>query len=122
MQPQLRTRDSVAMQDAIPQSEQKKEDAAERQRPVGAGQIDQVADAVHGAVDELEHQMQVAASRLQEGAGALRGRSLRDLMDTFNDLGRKEPLAVFGGAVLAGFAISRFLKSSADNSAGGNRQ
>jgi hypothetical protein len=36
-------------------------------------------------------------------------------MRTLNDFGRKEPLAIFGGAVLAGFAISRFLKSSADN-------
>ena len=47
---------------------------------------------------------------------ALRQRSIGDLMNTFTDLGKKEPLALFGGAVLAGFAISRFLKSSADTS------
>src|SRR5437763_914118 len=57
-----------------------------------------------------------AASRLEEGASALRQRSIGDLMNTFTDLGKMEPLALFGGAVLAGFAISRFLKSSADNS------
>jgi hypothetical protein len=39
-------------------------------------------------------------------------------MGTFSDMGRNEPLALFGGAVAAGFAISRFLKSSSDNSRG----
>jgi hypothetical protein len=82
-----------------------------------------MARAVHGAADELEQQMpkaaefvHSAASKLEEGASALRNRSTRDLMNTFTDLGRKEPLALFGGAVLAGFAITRFLKSSGDNS------
>jgi hypothetical protein len=114
------------MQDTITQTEQKAEQAAERPKQTGANQVDQVAQAVHGAADELQQQMpkaaefvHAAASRLEEGAGALRDRSLRDLMGTFNDLGRKEPLAVFGGAVLAGFAISRFLKSSADAQRGG---
>jgi hypothetical protein len=115
------------MQDAITHVEQKTEQAAERQKQTGANQIDQVAQAVHGAADELQAQLpkaaefvHAAASRIEEGAGALRDRSLRDLMGTFSDFGRKEPLAVFGGAVLAGFAISRFLKSSADNNGGGS--
>ncbi|WP_051396892.1 hypothetical protein [Bradyrhizobium elkanii] len=115
------------MQDTITQTEQKTEQAAERQKQAGVNQLDQVAHAVHGAADELQQQMpkaaefvHAAASRLEEGAGALRNRSLQDLMGTFNDLGRKEPLAVFGGAVLAGFAVSRFLKSSAENKRGGN--
>jgi hypothetical protein len=110
------------MQDPIPQADQMTGHGAERQRPIGANQIDQVTEVVHGAVDELEHQVKAAASRLEEGAGALRDRSLRDLMGTFNDFGRKEPFAVFAGAVLAGFAISRFLKSSSENSPGGNKQ
>lgn len=98
-----------------------------RRISTGANQIDQVAQAVHSAADELQQQMpkaaefvHAAASRIEEGAGALRDRSLLDLMGTFNDLGRKEPLAMFGGAVLAGFAISRFLKSSADIKRGGS--
>jgi hypothetical protein len=105
--------------DAITQAEQ----ITERQKQAGASKVDAAAKAVHGAADELEQQMpkaaefvRGAASRLEEGASALRERSIGDLMNTFNDLGRKEPLALFGGAVVAGFAISRFLKSSADNS------
>ena len=105
--------------DAITQAEE----AAERQKQAGASQVDEMAKAVHGAADELQQQMpkaaefvHAAASRIQEGVGALRERSIPDVMSTFNDVGRKEPLALFGGAVLAGFAISRFLKSSAENS------
>lgn len=115
------------MQDTITQTEQKAQQAAEQQKQTGANQIDQVAQAVHSAADELQQQMpkaaefvHAAASRIEEGAGALRDRSLLDVMGTFNDLGRKEPLAMFGGAVLAGFAISRFLKSSADTKRGGS--
>ncbi|WP_407168656.1 hypothetical protein [Bradyrhizobium sp. ORS 111] len=115
------------MPDTMTQAEEKTEQAADRKKQAGANQIEQMAQAVHSAADELQQQMPKAAefvhataSRIEEGAGAVRDGSLRDLMGSFNDFGRKEPLAVFGGAVLAGFAISRFLKSSADPSRGGN--
>jgi hypothetical protein len=100
----------------------KAEQIAEEQKQAGAGQIDEMAKAVHGAANELQQQMPKAAefvhaavSRLEEGAGALRERSIKDLVSGFNDFGRKEPLAFFGGAMVAGFAISRFLKSSTDD-------
>jgi hypothetical protein len=114
-----RIQDMQQAADTITQAER----IAERQKQAGASQVDDVARAVHGAADELEEEIpkaaefvHAAASRLEAGASALRQRSIGDLMTTFNDLGRKEPLALFGGAVVAGFAISRFLKSSADNS------
>jgi hypothetical protein len=100
----------------------KAEQIAEEQKQTGAGQIDEMAKAVHGAANELQDQMpkaaefvHAAASRLEQGAGSLRERSINDLVSGFNDFGRKEPLALFGGAMVAGFAISRFLKSSADD-------
>ncbi len=105
--------------DAIKQAEQ----ISGGQKKAGASQIDEMAKAVHGAADELQDQMpkaaefvHAAASRLEQGAGALRDRSIEDLMSGFNDFARKEPLAFFGGALLAGFAISRFLKSSTERS------
>lgn len=98
------------------------EGIAERQKQVRAKQADGVAKAVHDAAEQLEQQMpkaaefvHSAASQIERGANAVRERSIYDLVGTFNDLGRKEPLALFGGAVLAGFAISRFLKSSAED-------
>lgn len=104
----------------------KAEQIAEQRKQTGAGQIDDMAKAVRGAADELQGQMpkaaefmHAAASRLEQGAGALRERSIQDLVSGFNDFGRREPLMLFGGALVAGFAISRFLKSSADHGRGG---
>jgi len=104
--------------DAIKQAEH----IAQQQKQSGADQIDSVAKAVHGAADQLEQEMpkaaefvHAAASRLEQGAGALREHSIGDLVARFNEFGRKEPLTLFGGALLAGIAISRFLKSSAGN-------
>ena len=105
--------------DAINQAEQ----IADQQKRKGAGKADQLAQAVHSAANELQEQMpkaaefvHAAASQLEKGADALRSRGIGDLMTEFNDLGRKEPLALFGAAVIAGFAACRFLKSSADRS------
>ncbi|MGY3446227.1 MULTISPECIES: hypothetical protein [unclassified Bradyrhizobium] len=99
------------------------EAVAEQQKQAGAGQADQMAKAVHKAADELQEQMPKAAefvhgaaSQLEKGADALRNRGISDLMTGFNDLGRKEPLALFGAAIIAGFAACRFLKSSAEKS------
>jgi ABC-type transporter Mla subunit MlaD len=99
------------------------EHIAEKQKKSGANQVHGMAQAVHGAADELGKQMpqaaelvHAAASRLEQAADALRERSIGEIMESFNDVGRKQPLALFGGAVAAGFAISRFLKSSSTNS------
>ena len=99
------------------------EDVAERQKRAGAEKVNEMAKAIHGAADQLGKEMpqaaelvHAAASRLEQGAGALHERNVRDLMTTVSDMGRKEPLALFGGAVVAGFALSRFLKSSSHSS------
>ncbi len=105
--------------DPITQAEQ----VVERQKEAGANRASEMAKAVHGAADELGKQMpqaaelvHTAASRLEQSADALRERNIRDLVGAVNDMGRTEPLALFGGAVVAGFAISRFLKSSSNSS------
>jgi hypothetical protein len=54
-----------------------------------------------------------AATRLEGAAASLRDRSVDDLLRSLNDFARNQPAAFFGSAVLAGFALSRFLKSSA---------
>ena len=99
------------------------EQVAEQQRQAGADQINEMAKAVHSAADQLAPQMpetagfaHAAASRLKHGADALRERSVSDLVAGFNQIARQDPITLLGGAMLAGFAISRFLKSSADSS------
>jgi len=96
------------------------EEFADSKKEAGASHLDDVARAVHRAADELRNPMpkaaelaHSAASRLERGAEALRGRSIGDLITSFDEFGRKEPWALFGGAIIGGFAVARFLKSSA---------
>ena len=101
--------------DAIDQAQ----DFAKSKKEAGAGQLEGVATAVHRAAEELQSQMpgasdfiHGAASQLEKGAEALRNRSIDSLIGSFNAFGRREPLALFGGAIIGGFAVARFLKSS----------
>ena len=98
-----------------------KETAAEigeRQKSAGADQLVGIAGAVHAAADELDRQLpgaagyvHQAASRIENAASGLRDRRLSDLIEDMRHLAHDRPLALFGGAVVAGFALSRFLKS-----------
>src|SRR5205814_7070218 len=89
------------------------------EKDAGAERINKMAGAIHGAAEELGREVpgaagyvHAAASRLQKGADALRENDIGDLVSGFDELGHKQPLTVFGTAFLAGFAITRFLKSS----------
>jgi len=99
------------------------EELADEQKNTGASRLDDVARAVHGAADELSGEMpeaagfvHAAAARLEQGAGLLRDKSPRELVAQVHDFGRRDPLALFGGALVAGFALSRLLKSAAQPS------
>jgi len=99
------------------------ESRTERPKRVAADQAVEMATAVHQAADQLEDQMpkaaelvHAAASRIEHGAESLRNQGIGELVQQFNELGRREPLALFGAAIAAGFAASRFFKSSADKS------
>jgi hypothetical protein len=79
-----------------------------------------IARAVHRAATELQSQLptaaehiRIAANKLDEASAALETRSFEELTDTFRRFGRQQPIVFFGAATLAGFALSRFLKSSA---------
>jgi hypothetical protein len=74
---------------------------------------------VHGAADELGKEIpqaadyvHTAAESLETAAEHLRNRSVEDLIGSFNRFARQQPIAAFAGAILAGFVVSRFLKSS----------
>ena len=56
--------------------------------------------------------MHTAAEGLETAAEHLRNRSVEDLIGTFNRFARQQPIAAFAGAILAGFVVSRFIKSS----------
>jgi hypothetical protein len=94
---------------------------AEEQKSVGAVKARTVAKAVSRAADELQSQLPIAADyirnaaiKLDEASAALEERSFDELADTFRRFAASQPAAFFGAAALAGFALSRFFKSSAE--------
>jgi hypothetical protein len=98
-------------------------EAADEAKAKGVDQMAGVSRAVHGAADELGRELPQAAGyihsvadRLDSATSELREHSVEDLVSTFNNFARRQPATAFAGSVLAGFALSRFLKSSAARS------
>ena len=92
---------------------------AEQQKTAGAHQLSGIAGAVHAAADQLGEQLpgaagyiHGAAERIDHVASELRNRNLSDLADSVRRVAKNQPLAMFGGALLAGFVLSRFLLSA----------
>jgi hypothetical protein len=92
---------------------------AEEQKTRGAGRIGNVAQAFHSAADEMAQEsplaanyVHAAAKKLDETASLLRDNSVEDLMQIAADFAEERPLVFIGGAVAAGFALSRLLRSS----------
>ncbi len=77
-----------------------------------------VARAIDGAAENLasSHRLLQNASALQlipeSLSDTVKDRSLRELSDEATGLANRQPIAFFAGAVVAGFALARFLKSS----------
>jgi ElaB/YqjD/DUF883 family membrane-anchored ribosome-binding protein len=104
---------------------------AEDQKNAGAERLSSVAGAVNRAADDLEeaspntaHLIRKAAARVEHFSSDIRKRSVEDLLESAHYYARQQPLAVFGGAVVAGLLLSRFLKSTAEpdpRSYGGGR-
>lgn len=100
---------------------------ASQQKNAGADRLGEVAGAVHGAARSLEAGMPQMASyvhdaavRLEDAANTLRQRNVEDLMSEITRFARSQPVLFFGGAMLAGFALTRFLKSSNGQPTGGS--
>ena len=96
---------------------------AEEQKAFGADQIDGIARAATKAADELEQASPQLARYVRDAASAadnfstsLRERSVGDIFQGISDFARREPVIFFGLTVAAGFALSRFLKSSSSYS------
>jgi gas vesicle protein len=107
------------LDDVVEPLKDKMREIAEQQKDAGAKQMSSIAEAVHGAAHEFEDKIPAAAdyihsaaARLEEASATMRNRGVNDLIGACGDFARREPAAFFGGAMIAGFAISRFLKSS----------
>lgn len=98
----------------------KARDIAEEQKSAGAERLGDVARAVHQAADNIGRQLpspaadyiHQAASSLERASSKLRESSVEDLVRSVNEFAHRQPVIFFSAAVLTGFALSRFLKSS----------
>jgi ABC-type transporter Mla subunit MlaD len=107
--------------DAIGPAKQSAQTLIEQQKQLGAEQLGGVARAVHSAAREFEDQLprvaesvHSAAARLESASSSLRNRRADEVIAEVGRFAREQPAVFFGGAVLVGFALSRFLKSSAE--------
>ena len=92
---------------------------AEEQKNRGAERLDGLADTAQRAADGIQDEAPEAARYIRQAADGvhrfssdIRDRSLEDMVSEASDFARRQPLLVIGGAVLAGLALSRFLRSS----------
>lgn len=91
------------------------------QKGVIAEQVDGMAHALRMTAHQLDEQNKGTVARYADWAAdgldrlsnSLRERDLDSLIGQASDFARRRPAAVIGGAMVAGFLLSRFLKSSA---------
>ena len=108
-------------------------DAAERARSVAGEQKNLAADRLTGFADALRHAssdldeqgqsvvsgvVRQAADGLEHVSGAMRRNDVDDLVGSVEDFARRQPAVFIGSAVLAGFGIARFMKSSSERRRG----
>jgi hypothetical protein len=119
------TTDSVvtAAKDAVEEfAEPLKEKALEvanEKKDAGADQLQLLARAMQGASEAVASDVPHFAGYIKKWSGSvekvstdIRERDLDELGQTMTDFAKRNPALVFGGAILAGLALSRFLKSS----------
>lgn len=99
----------------------KAEELAESGKNAGADRIEGFAHAARKAADDLDRDspyaaryVREAADRIESMSSSMRGSSMGDILDAVGDFARTQPMAFFGGSVLAGFALARFVKSSSE--------
>ena len=94
--------------------------AVDEQKEAAVGGIEGVAHALRTASDDLREQGQPmvaeysrqVADGLESMANWVSRRNVDDLVGGVEDFARQRPVAFIGGAMVAGFALARFMKSS----------
>lgn len=101
------------------QAQEKAADLMSEQQQHLAGQIDGVANALQQTARQLDGEQawlaqgaEQAARSLNSMAGAMRNKDFGTLINELEGYTRRQPAVVLGGAAVAGFLLTRFLKSS----------
>jgi hypothetical protein len=99
---------------------QRARSAVDQQKEVAIGGIEGVAHALRSESDDLRERGQPLAAeysrQVADGLGRLADwvsrRNVDDVTGGLEDFARQRPVAFIGGAMVAGFALARFMKSS----------
>ena len=101
---------------------QRAQAVAGEQKNLAAERLTGFASALRHASSDLDEQGQSvvsgfvrqAADGLEHFSGAMRRNDVDDLVGSIEDFARRQPAVFIGSAVLAGFGIARFMKSSSE--------
>ncbi|HEX6113282.1 MAG TPA: hypothetical protein VFZ10_13325 [Geminicoccaceae bacterium] len=108
------------VEDSAEDMRERARSAVDHQKDAAVGRIEGVAHALRSASDDLrergqpmvaEYSRQVAEG-LESMANSLSRRNVDELVGSVEDFARQRPVAFIGGAMVAGFALARFMKSS----------
>jgi gas vesicle protein len=119
-----------AAKDVASQATDKFKQTVDGQKNAGAEYVGSLADTIRRAAREFDRDLPIAGTYIRRAASQVEGVADTIRTGNFNDLvrgaqsfARRQPTAFLGMAVLAGFGVVRFLKSSASDSEGlGSRQ
>lgn len=103
----------------VESAQQRLGEFAEERKEAGAQQAQGLAHAIHRAADEIQDSapwmaryVHEAAESVDGMAQSIRDRRPREIIGSLESLARRQPMAFFGAAALAGFALARFARSS----------
>jgi gas vesicle protein len=109
-----------AAKDVASQATDKIRQTVDGQKNAGAEYVGNLAETMRRAAREFDNDLPIAGSYIRKAASQIEGVSDSIKNGDFNDLvrgaqqfARRQPTAFLGIAVLAGFGLVRFLKSSA---------
>ena len=112
-----------AAKDMASQATGKLQETLQGQKQAGAEYVGSLADTMRRAAREFDADLPIAGAYIRKAASQIEGVSDSIKTGNFNDLvqgaqsfARRQPTAFLGIAVLAGFGVVRFLKSSANQS------
>jgi hypothetical protein len=111
-----------AAKDVASQATDKLKSAVNERKSSGAEYVGTLADTMRRAAREFDTDLPIAGTYIRKAAEQVDGVSegirdgnLNDLVRSAQSFARRQPTAFLGIAVLAGFGVVRFLKSSAES-------
>jgi hypothetical protein len=111
-----------AAKDVASQATDKLKETVDGQKTAGADYVGSLAGTIRRAAREFDSDLPIAgtyirkaASQVEGVADTIRTGNFKDLVRGAQSFARRQPTAFLGMAVLAGFGVVRFLKSSASD-------